>query len=104
MNWRSPAYQIQRIKKSNLIIPALVGIITILLCLVIGVSSISLYRQKKEYEKQIDWYQTQLDSEIKREAEIHDYALYTKTTAFYEEVAREKYRLVHDNEILFVNE
>lgn len=104
MNWRVPAYQIQKIKKSSLIIPILVGIISAVLCFVVGVNCISLKNRQKQYDDQIEKYQTLLAKEQARTEEIHDYALYTKTTAYYEEVAREKYRLVHDNEILFVNE
>ena len=104
MNWRVPAYQIQKFKKSSLVIPVLVGIISAVLCCVVGVNCFSLKNRQKQYSEQIDKYQALLEKEQERTEEIKEYALYTKTTAYYEEVAREKYRLVHDNEILFVNE
>ncbi len=104
MSWRVPAYQMRKFKKSSLVIPVLVGIISAVLCFVIGVNCFSLKSRQKQYTDQIEKYQELLEKEQERTKEIEEYALYTKTTAYYEEVAREKYRLVHDNEILFVNE
>lgn len=104
MNWRVPAYQMQKLKKSSLIIPVLVGIISVVLCSVVGINCVSLKNRQKQYKEQINKYQALLEKEQERTEEIKEYALYTKTTAYYEEVAREKYRLVHDNEILFVND
>lgn len=104
MNWRVPAYQIQKLKKSSLVTPIFVLMIIFTLFIVVGVGCISLKSKQNTYDQEIDKYQVLLSKEQARTQEISEYAMYTKTTAYYEEVAREKYRLVHDNEILFVTE
>lgn len=104
MNWRVPAYQIQKLKKSSLVTPILVLMIIFTLFVVVGVGCVSLKNRQGTYDQEIEKYNVLLAKEQARTQEISEYALYTKTTAYYEEVAREKYRLVHDNEILFVTE
>lgn len=104
MNWGLPAYKIQKLKKSSLITPFVVSLVILTLCIVVGVGCNSLRNRQKEYNAEIEKYQTLLAAEQDRTKEIAEYKTYTKTTAYYEEVAREKYRLVHDNEILFVLE
>lgn len=104
MNWRIPAYQIQKFKKSSLVTPIFVLLIIFTLVIVVGVGCFTLNQKQNSYDQEIAKYQALLESEQNRTQEIQEYAMYTKTTAYYEEVAREKYRLVHDNEILFVTE
>lgn len=104
MNWRIPAYQIPKFKKISLVTPIVVLMIICTLVLVVGVGCYSLKKRQNVYNQEIEKYQVLLEKEKERSQEIQEYAMYTKTTAYYEEVAREKYRLVHDNEILFVTE
>ncbi|MCR4647634.1 MAG: hypothetical protein K5776_01000 [Lachnospiraceae bacterium] len=102
--WRIPAYRIQKFKKSSLITPIAVLVLILVLITAVGVGCGSLRSRKKMYDAEIERYKNLIASEEVRKDEIAEYAKYTQTTSFYEEVAREKYRLVHDNEILFVTE
>jgi len=102
--WRIPAYRIQKFKKSSLITPVIVLALMTVLIGAVGIGCASLKAKQKEYDKEIAKYQSLIEAEEARKDEIAEYARYTQTTAYYEEVAREKYRLVHDNEILFVTE
>ena len=102
--WQVPAYRIQKFKKSTLITPI---IVLVLIVIMVGAESIgcaSLKSRQKAYDAEIEKYQNLIASEQARSEEIAEYALYTKTEAYYEEVAREKYRLVHDNEIIFITD
>jgi len=102
--WQIPAYRIQKFKKSSLITPVIVLVLIMILIGAVGVGCASLNKKQKTYDAEIEKYQALIEKEEERTKEIAEYAMYTKTTAYYEEVAREKYRLVHDNEILFVTE
>ena len=95
--WQVPAYRIQKFKKSTLITPIIVLVLVVTMAGAIGIGCVSLRNRQKQYDNLIA-------SEQARSEEIAEYALYTKTTAYYEEVAREKYRLVHDNEIIFITD
>lgn len=104
MNWRLPAYKIQKLKKSAFITPIVVSMVILTLCMAVGIGCLSLKSRQNAYDAEIAKYEDLLAKEEKRSEEIAEYGMYTKTTAYIEEVAREKYRLVHDNEILFVLE
>lgn len=105
MNWWAiPAYRIKKFKKSSLITPVMVLFLITILVGAVSIGCASLRNRQKEYDKEIEKYENLIAYEEARSDEIAEYAMYTKTTAYYEEVAREKYRLVHDNEILFVSE
>lgn len=102
--WNVPAYRIQKFKKSSLIMPISVLVLILLLGAVVSVGCGTLKNRQKTYDAEIERYKNLIASEELRKDEIAEYAKYTQTTSYYEEVAREKYRLVHDNEILFVTE
>jgi len=102
--WQVPAYRIQKFKKSTLITPIIVLVLVMTMAGAIGIGCVSLRNRQKQYDAEIAKYQNLIASEQARSEEIAEYALYTKTTAYYEEVAREKYRLVHDNEIIFITD
>ena len=100
--WQVPAYRIQKFKKSSLITPIVVLFLIIALVGAVSIGCASLRNRQRAYDAEIEKYQNLIAAEELRSEEIAEFAMYTKTTAYYEEVAREKYRLVHDNEILFV--
>ena len=102
--WQAPAYRIQKFKKSTLITPIIVLVLIVVLVGAVSIGCASLRGRQKAYDAEIEKYQNLIASEQARSEEIAEYAMYTKTGAYDEEVAREKYRLVHDNEILFVAE
>ena len=102
--WHIPAYRIQKFKKSTLIAPIAVLVLVVFLIGAVSVGCATLRNRQKVYDQEIAKYENMIAKEEARSEEIAEFAMYTKTTAYYEEVAREKYRLVHDNEILFVTE
>ncbi|MCR5847022.1 MAG: hypothetical protein K6G75_02730 [Lachnospiraceae bacterium] len=102
--WNIPAYRIKKFKKSSLITPIIVLFLITVLIGAVSVGCASLRSRQKSYDAEIEKYENLIAEEEARSQEISEYAMYTKTTAYYEEVAREKYRLVHDNEILFVTD
>ena len=102
--WHIPAYRIQKFKKTSLIAPVAVLLLVVALFIAVSVGCASLKGRQNLYDEEIAKYENMIAKEEARSEEIAEYALYTKTTAYYEEVAREKYRLVHDNEILFATE
>lgn len=104
MNWKIPAYRLKKLNKASLVTPVAFLTVSVLLCVLLGFGCFSLNKKQKMYEAEKQKYEDLIAKEEARKEEIAEYATYTKTTAYYEEVAREKYRLVHDNEILFVME
>ena len=102
--WQVPAYRIQKFKKSTLITPIIVLVLIVIMVGAVSIGCASLRARQKAYDAEIEKCQNLIASEQARSEEIAEYALYTKTEAYYEEVAREKYRLVHDNEIIFITD
>ncbi len=102
--WQVPAYRIQKFKKSTLITPIIVLVLIIIMVGAVSIGCASLRGRQKAYDAEIEKYQNLIAGEQARSEELAEYALYTKTEAYYEEVAREKYRLVHDNEIIFITD
>lgn len=59
---------------------------------------------EKEYQVKTDKYEDlkkEQEKELNRSAEIKDYKVYVQTKQFAEEVARKKFGLVYENEIIF---
>ena len=68
---------------------------------------VMLYRRvllEQEEAKVNAAYQTaleQYEAEMEREEELEELQIYTKTKKFIEDIAREKFGLVYENEIIF---
>lgn len=59
---------------------------------------------EKEYQVKTDKYEDlkkEQEKELDRSAEIKDYKAYVQTKQFAEEIARKKFGLVYENEIIF---
>lgn len=68
---------------------------------VVGVNSYSLKEKQAKYMARELELQQQIDAEKERAEELEEFATYTKTKKYVEEVAKDKLGLVYDNEIIF---
>ena len=82
----------------------LATIVVLLLMLVVSVKSVSLMQKEKTYQAREEQLQAQIDEETKRSADIKEFAKYTQTKKYIEEVAIDKLGLVYPGEIIFKND
>ena len=82
----------------------LISLVVILLVSFVGVRSLKLIKQQKEYDAKIAYYEQLYAQEQKRSEELDEFEKYTQTTMYIEEVAKNKFGLVHDGEIVFIAE
>ena len=68
---------------------------------VVGVNSISLLQKEKAYAARERELLQQISVEEARTKELEEFATYTKTKKYAEEVAKDKLGLVYENEIIF---
>ena len=74
--------------------------ISIMTC-VVGINSISLKQKQKAYAAREQELLQQISVEEARAKELEEFATYTKTKKYAEEVAKDKLGLVYENEIIF---
>ena len=68
------------------------------------VKIISLKQTQKVYDEKKEYYSTLVEDEVKRPEELVEFEKYTQTDAYIEEVAKQRFGLVKDGEIIFVAE
>lgn len=68
---------------------------------VVGLNSISLRQKEKAYAAREEELLQQIAVEEARAKELEEFATYTKTKKYAEEVAKDKLGLVYENEIIF---
>ncbi|MBO5033231.1 MAG: septum formation initiator family protein [Lachnospiraceae bacterium] len=68
---------------------------------VVGVNSVSLKQKEQQYAAKEQELVKLIEAEEARAAELEEFATYTKTKKYAEEVAKDKLGLVYDNEIIF---
>lgn len=68
---------------------------------VVGINSISLKQKEKAYAAREQELLQQISVEEARAKELEEFATYTKTKKYAEEVAKDKLGLVYENEIIF---
>lgn len=68
---------------------------------VVGINSISLKQKEKAYAAREEELLQQIAAEEARAKELEEFATYTKTKKYAEEVAKDKLGLVYENEIIF---
>lgn len=90
-----------RKKRQNRLGMFLVTTAVVMLLLVVGISSIDLYKKRQLYEAKEIALQEQILQEQKRTEEIEEFRKYTKTKKYAEEVAKDKLGLVYEGEIIF---
>lgn len=82
----------------------LVFSVVALVMLIVGIRSIGLVNTKKEYEDKAAYYEDLIAKEEERTQELEEFKKYTQTTMYVEEVAKAKFGLVKDGEIVFMAE
>ena len=83
----------------------------ILICIVLGlvfavtlVRVLTLRKTQAVYSEKEAYYSQLVEKEEKRSEELVEFEKYTQTDAYIEEVAKERFGLVKDGEIIFVAE
>ena len=98
---RKAAYQKRHRNRTGII---LITAVLAMMMIVVGVQTFQLRQQQKEYEKEAQYYLELIAQEEARSLEIAEFEKYTHTTAYVEEIAKLKFGLVNDGEILFIAE
>lgn len=98
---RPAAYQK---KKQNRFAMLLVTAVLFMLIAIVSIKGSDLKQESEEYAKQEDEWESKIASEEDRSDDIEEYAKYTQTRKYIEEVAKEKLGLVYDNQIVFESE
>ncbi len=83
----------------------------ILICIVLGmviavtvVRVLTINKTLEVYNEKEAYYSQLVQKEEKRSEELVDFEKYTQTDAYIEEVAKERFGLVKDGEIIFMAE
>ena len=82
----------------------LIALVVLLMVIVSGYKALGLKETLDANSQKEAELQQQLDDENKRAKDIEEYAKYTKTRKYVEEIAKEKLGLVHDGETVYKNE
>ena len=90
-----------RKKRQNGFSVALVIMVIIMLMIVITYGRIDLQKKQDEYTLKEEQLLEQIEAEEKRAVELEEFATYTKTKKYAEEIAKDKLGLVYENEIIF---
>lgn len=68
---------------------------------VVGVNSVSLKQKEQRYAAREQELMQLIAAEEARAKELEEFATYTRTKKYAEEVAKDKLGLVYENEIIF---
>lgn len=82
----------------------LVTVVVLMLMVVVSINGASLKSKVQESTERQAKLQEMIEAENERADELVDFEKYTKTKAYYEQVAREKLGLVYPGEIIFKTE
>ena len=88
-------------RRSTLLSMGIAILTVLILAVALLVGKASLAAKNKEYEKQVEQLQAQIDEENKRTEELKEYEKYVQTKKFAEEVAKRKFGLIYPDEIIF---
>lgn len=72
--------------------------------LAVGYNSYTLLEKQAQYKAREAELATQIQEQKDRAKELNDFASYTKTKKYVEEVAKDKLGLVYEDEIIFKKE
>lgn len=81
-----------------------ISMILIAFVAVMSIQIVRIYQKDREYAKQQEELELQLEEETARQQELEDYELYTQSDEYIEDVAKSKLGLAYDNEIIFKEE
>lgn len=82
----------------------LVTMIVLVLVVVVGIGSYGLYQERNALLEQVAENEVVIQKEVQKAEELEQYEKYTQTMQYYEEVAKERLGLVHEDEIIFLQE
>ena len=91
-------------KKENRLSMLMVSVAVLMVLIVVAIRSVDLQAKQAGYDARIAQLNAQIAQEEQRTADIEEYAKYTKTKKFVEEVAKDKLGLVYEGEIIFMPE
>lgn len=98
---RPAAYQK---KKQNKFAMLLVTAVLFMLIAIVSFKGSQLKAEAANYSRQEAEWQSKISSEQDRSKELKEYAKYTQTRKYIEEVAKEKLGLVYKDQIVFETE
>ena len=98
---RKAAYRKKRQNKFSMF---LTSVVILMLLIVVAVKSNELEEKKAYYQQKEQALEEQIAEERERAKEIDEYATYTQTKKYIEDVAKEKLGLVYEGEIVFKDE
>ncbi|MCR4655042.1 MAG: septum formation initiator family protein [Lachnospiraceae bacterium] len=93
-----------RKKRQNRLGMLLVSIVVAMLLVVIMISMAGLKKKQNSYIEREEAILSLIDDEEKRAEKLAEYEIYTKTSKYVEEVAKERLGLVYGDEIIFESE
>ena len=76
-------------------------LLTVVLCATLVYKQNTLKAKEREYAVQIKELEKQKKECIKKKKEIEEFKDYVETNEYIEEVAREKFGLVYEDEVIF---
>ena len=82
----------------------LISSVLVIVLLASVLKVISIKKSQAVYTEKEEYYSALVAGEEKRSEELVEFEKYTQTNAYIEEVAKERYGLVKDGEIIFVAE
>lgn len=88
-------------RKSNICGVVICAVICTVICAAAFFGGRSVAAQNAYYSQKESELQSQLDEESERAEEIEDYSRYVDSDEFAEKMAREKFGLVKEDEIVF---
>lgn len=81
-----------------------ISMILIAFVAVMSIQIVRIYQKDREYAKQQEELELQLEEETARQQELEDYEAYIQSDEYIEDVAKSKLGLAYDNEIIFKEE
>ncbi len=93
-----------RKKRQNRLGMLLVSIVVAMLLVVIMFSMVKLKKKQNGYLEREETLNALIEEEEERAKKLEEYEVYTKTSKYVEEVAKERLGLVYGDEIIFESE
>lgn len=98
---RKNGYKTKRTHTASMIV--VTGVV-MMMVLIVGVGAAGLQEKKELLQAESEAIESQIAKEEDRALEIEEYGKEVQTKKFYEQIAKEKLGLVHEDEILFKKE
>ena len=98
---RRSKYRRNKRNKTGII---LVSVVVCMILVVVGIKSTELKKTKEDYIAREEYYRGLIEKEELKAEELEEFEKYTQTKKYVEEIAKEKFGLVKDGEILFIAE